>query len=175
MILKGKKVILRSPRLSDAKQICEIIKQPEISKNLGGGADAIKSIKDARKWLMRRKKDKTGFTFVIIDKKTKKIIGRFWLKSDERNKFATAGWYIAKEYWGKNYAVDALRQLINFGFKKLKLNRIEADVYKSNLRSLNFAKKLGFKVEGVARKKWLKRGKFLDAYIIGLLKKEWKG
>jgi ribosomal-protein-alanine N-acetyltransferase len=175
MILNGEKVILRSPRPTDAKQVLEIIKQPEISKNLGGRVDTLKSIKDVKKWLMRGKKDKSGLNFVIIDKKTNKIIGRCGLKLDNQNKIASAVWLITKEYWGKNYSVDALHLLINFGFKKLKLNRIEADVYKFNLRSLNFAKKLGFKVEGVARKRWFKRGKFLDVYTIGLLKREWKG
>ncbi len=174
MKLIGKKVIIRSPKPSDAKQVFENNKQPEISKNMGSRIDNLKSVKETKAWLMRGKKDKLRRGFVVIDKKTKKIIGTCGLKLDDKNKFATAGWSIIKEYWGKNYSIDALHLLINFAFKKLKLNRIEADVYTFNHRSLNFAKKLGFKVEGLARKKWFKRGKFLDAYMLGLLRKEWK-
>jgi RimJ/RimL family protein N-acetyltransferase len=65
--------------------------------------------------------------------------------------------------------------LIEFSFKKLKLNRLEAGIFTFNKRSLNFAKKLGFKVEGISRQKSFKRGKLIDNYEVSLLRKEWKG
>ncbi|MCX6774465.1 MAG: GNAT family N-acetyltransferase [DPANN group archaeon] len=176
MILKGKKVILRYPKLSDAKWLFENIKKPEISKNLASFVDDMKSIGDEIKWIKKqpaRRKNKTHFNFVITDKKNH-LIGGCGLHTLDTH-IAGAGWWITKEYWGKDYATDAIRQLVNFGFRKLKLNRIEADVFKFNPRSLNFAKKLGFKLEGIKRQRWFKRSKFLDAYAISLLRQEWKG
>jgi len=178
MILKGKKVILRYPKLSDAKWLFENIKKPEISVNMAYFVEDMKSIKDQVKWIKRApaKRKKNHFNFVIVDKKTGALIGTCGTGDiDAREKRAGIGWWAAKEYWGKGYALEAVKLLIRFSFKKLKLNRLEAGIFTFNKRSLNFAKKLGFKLEGISRQKSFKRGKLIDDYEISLLRKEWKG
>jgi len=179
MILKGEKVILRYPKLSDAKWFFVNIKKPEIAQNLGPAPKKLKSVKDEIKWVKsqpakRRKKE--TLNFAIVDKKTKKLIGSCGFNTinlDE--KYVEAGWWTAKQYWGKGYALDAVKQLIKYGFNKMKLNRIEARMFVYNPRSHKFAKKLGFKDEGYMRKRHLFKGKFYDEYLVGLLRKEWKG
>jgi ribosomal-protein-alanine N-acetyltransferase len=46
---------------------------------------------------------------------------------------------------------EALIAIIDFGFQKMKLNRIELLVMPRNKRSIGLAGKLGFKKEGVLR------------------------
>jgi ribosomal-protein-alanine N-acetyltransferase len=179
MILAGKKVILRYPKLSDAKWVFENIKKPEISKMIAYTIDNIKTVKDEIKWiksLPNKRKNKNTFDFIIVDKKTGALMGGCGTGDvNQLEKRSTVGWWVAKEYWGKGYSLDAVKLFINFCFRKLKLNRLEAGIFTYNKRSLNFAKKLGFKVEGISRQKSFKRGKLFDDYDVSLLRKEWKG
>jgi len=179
MILRGEKVMLRYPKLSDAKWVFENIKRPEVSKMMAYFVDDMTSIKDEVAWIKSqpaKRKKKISFNFIIIDKKTKALIGTCGIGDiDAREKRVTVGWWVAKKYWGKGNASDAVKLLIKFGFEKLKLNRLEAEVFTYNKRSFNFAKRLGFKLEGIARQKSFKRGKLIDDYEFSLLRKEWKG
>jgi len=80
-----------------------------------------------------------------------------------------------KSQWGQGYAKEALLAVIHYCFVDLGLNRIGAEIYAYNTRSLALFKKLGFKREGVLRQFVYKKGKFEDEYIYGLLREEWEG
>jgi RimJ/RimL family protein N-acetyltransferase len=51
------------------------------------------------------------------------------------------------DYRGKGFGKLAMNYLINFGFKELKLNRLELEVNLDNLPALNLYKKIGFREE----------------------------
>jgi ribosomal-protein-alanine N-acetyltransferase len=177
MILKGKKVILRYPKLSDAKWLFENITKPEIYLMLEPGIKP-KQLKDEINWIRKLPiKRKSGHVnFVVVEKKSGKLMGGVGIKDPNfEQKRAELGAWIAKEYWGKGYAKEALTLLINYGFKKLKLNRLEGVCYESNKRSRNLQESLGFKLEGVLREHTIFKGKVLNDCFYSLLKKEWKG
>jgi len=79
-----------------------------------------------------------------------------------------------KREWGKGYAKEALTAVINYCFMELNLNRIGAEIYEFNPRSIHLFENLGFQREGVARQNVFKKGEFRNEYIYGLLKGEWK-
>jgi ribosomal-protein-alanine N-acetyltransferase len=178
MILTGKKVILRYPKLSDAKWLFTNLKKPEIAPKMAHFVEDMKSIKDQIAWVKKQpaKRKKKHFNFIIVNKKTGELIGSCGtgdISIPERR--STVGWWTTKENWGKGYAKEAATLLINFCFKKLKLNRLEAGIFTHNPRSLKFAQKLGFKLEGIGRQRAFKRGKLIDEYDVSLLRQEWKG
>lgn len=70
-----------------------------------------------------------------------------------------------KQNWGKGYASEALRAAIAFCFNELSMNRIEAEIYEFNLRSIRLFEGLGFTKEGVKRQYVLKDGVYKDEYI----------
>lgn len=78
-----------------------------------------------------------------------------------------------KEQWGKGYAREALTAIIDFCFNELYLNRIGAEIYEFNTRSLRLFEGLGFKHEGRIRQAVYKQGQFFDEILLGLLKKEY--
>lgn len=178
MILTGEKVILRYPKLSDAKWLFEHLTKPEILWMLEPET-VPKCLKDEINWIhkqpMRRKK-LVSVSFVVIEKRGGRLLGGAGIKYPNlKHKRSEVGAWIAKEYWGKGYAKDALRMLINYGFKKLKLNRLEGICYAFNKRSRKLQESLGFKLEGVLREHSIFKGKFVDDYFYSLLRKEWKG
>ena len=70
---------------------------------------------------------------------------------------------------------EAVKKACSFGFFQMNLNRIEATVIPDNVGSLKVLEKTGFQKEGVLREQKLLHGKFRDAEIYSLLKKDFMG
>jgi RimJ/RimL family protein N-acetyltransferase len=78
-----------------------------------------------------------------------------------------------KRHWGKGLAKEVLKAVISYSFDTLGLNRIGAEVYAFNDRSIRLFEGLGFRREGVVRQSVFKKNQFVDEYNYGLLKSEW--
>ena len=52
-----------------------------------------------------------------------------------------------KSYWGKGVAREASRQIIDYGFKIINLNRIVLEVRKQNERAIQLYQSLGFVIQ----------------------------
>ena len=71
------------------------------------------------------------------------------------------------------YFIEAQELIINHAFFKLNLRRINASAHTKGLRDLNI-KLFKYKHEGTLRESWYVDGKFVDLYLLGLLKKDWQ-
>jgi len=78
-----------------------------------------------------------------------------------------------KSFWGKGYGTDAIRLLVNYGFRELNLNRIYLRVIETNPRGKRCYEKVGFSVDGRLREARYLNGKYVDVFIMSILKKEW--
>lgn len=58
----------------------------------------------------------------------------------------------ARDTWGCGYATEAVALVTSWGFKKLRLARIEAGCYERNFGSLKVLLSCGYEVEGFFRK-----------------------
>lgn len=67
---------------------------------------------------------------------------------------------------------EALKAVIEYGFKEMQLERIEAFVAEDNNASLALLNKFGFKQEGLFRKHYKVDGINTDSLAFGLLKEE---
>ena len=89
------------------------------------------------------------------------------------NKIGVVGYWLGEEFQGKGIMSKALKTLIDYGFKDLKLNRIEARVAVGNIKSRAIPERLGFTEEGKVRQaEWL-YDHYVDHVIYGLLADEW--
>ena len=95
---------------------------------------------------------------------------------NSKDSHATFGIVIGeKDYWSKNYGMEAARLLIDYGFQQLNLHRISSTALAFNERSIRFHRKLGFREEGRLRQAMFKNGQYHDLVQFGLLREEWKG
>lgn len=62
------------------------------------------------------------------------------------------GWHLARAHWGKGYATEAARAVMNFGFHELKLDAIYAVVNPANAASIRVTQRLGMAPLGRTRK-----------------------
>ena len=53
------------------------------------------------------------------------------------------GWRIAAEHWGRGYATESARAVLDFGFEKLQLREIVSFTVPDNLRSRRVMEKIG--------------------------------
>jgi RimJ/RimL family protein N-acetyltransferase len=181
MKLITQRLILRKPRLNDAKEIQEGMNNINVSKWILVISHPY-SNKDAKKYIKEhikrtKKKNNSKYSFFIELKSEKKIIGGIGIRNiDKFQGIASIGYWISERYWGQGYGKEAVKSLINFAFKKLNLRRIEAEILIKNKASINLLKKLGFKKEGLKRKSRKSKAdnKIYDMYFFGLLKENYK-
>ena len=68
------------------------------------------------------------------------------------------------------FATEAIRQIIEFGFKNLDIVRIFTGIYDHNISSQKVLEKNGFQKEAVFKKAVFKNGKFCDEVRYGIIK-----
>ncbi len=85
------------------------------------------------------------------------------------------GYMLVKEAWGKGYAVEAMRALLDYAFDELQRHRVEALIFADNAPSRKVVERLGFRLEGYfVEHEWSEQeGRYLDDCIYGLLDREW--
>lgn len=76
-----------------------------------------------------------------------------------------------KSHQGKGYGKQALNELINYGFNKLNLYRIQLNVISFNTPAINLYEKVGFQKEGTMKDFVLRNGQRYDLYMYAKLKK----
>lgn len=86
---------------------------------------------------------------------------------------AKLGYAIAVNYWGRGYATDAARALIDFGFRELKLHRISAAMGPNNTASIAIADRLSMTYEGRIRDHVYTNGRWRDSLLYSVLVNEW--
>lgn len=87
---------------------------------------------------------------------------------------ATLGFLLAPEHWGLGYAGEAVEALLEQGFQRLGLNRVEAEVAIENDASARMLARLGFRYEGKMRARWMVAGRPRSIASYVLLREDWR-
>ncbi|MBS3169044.1 GNAT family N-acetyltransferase [Candidatus Woesearchaeota archaeon] len=174
MRIAGKEINLRNLKKNDAISLFTSANDKDITRyTLLPYPYTLKDAKDFIEITKRNTRLKKAFELGIELKETKEIIGMNSLTNvDWKNKNAEIGYWLGKEYWGRGIMKEAIKLLLYFGFKKLKLERISATVLQPNLASAKLLEKSGFIYEGKLRRAILRRGKWYDQLCFGILKTE---
>ena len=173
--IESSKIKLRKLKKSDAEDIYLNARDKEIARyttlphpyKLRHALDFIKKThRDIRK--------KAAYELGIELKETGRIIGMMsFVKIDHANKNAEVGYWLGKKYWRRGIAKEALKLILEFGFKKLGLIRVYAKVLHPNTASAKLLESVGFKYEGTLRKSVFRWNKWYDVVVYGLLKEEY--
>ena len=163
------KIEIRKPKLSDAKDVRDLINDKKIVKQLSGYpypcplSRVKKDIQDSLKgW---RTGKSYGFT-ILADGQ---IAGSIILENPSKDKGRyDVGFFIGRKFWNKGIATEAIKQVVKFGFKKLKIYRIQGDNDSDNPSSGRAMKKAGFTFEGVRKKIRKKNGRYVDLNLWGI-------
>jgi RimJ/RimL family protein N-acetyltransferase len=100
--------------------------------------------------------------------------GVITMNFDARSRCGDLGYWIGQPFWGRGLATEAVRAILDFGFRELGLNRVQASHLSRNPSSGRVMKKAGMVREGVHRERLLKNGVFEDTVGYAILRRDWK-
>ena len=126
--------------LRSDETVNKFIERPE-NRKTKNKADAIKFIKEINGAFENNKSISWGITL----KNDPKIIGTICLWNfSKNNKIAEVGYDLDPIFQRKGIMSEALKMIVGFGFKELKLDKIEAFTHKENESSKRLLEKNGF-------------------------------
>jgi ribosomal-protein-alanine N-acetyltransferase len=116
-----------------------------------------------------------GIKWDLLHKDSHDVIGNCgfhnWLVEHER---AEIGYYLHEKYRGNGFMHEGLVMLIEYGFNKMNLNRIEAYISPDNFPSIKIIEKLGFTHEGILKEHYKFKNQIYDSRVYSLLKSEYR-
>ncbi|WP_249872784.1 GNAT family N-acetyltransferase [Oceanobacillus saliphilus] len=115
-----------------------------------------------------------AYPLAVILKSEKQLIGTITIRVDKNHNKGELAYWIGKDYWGKGYATEASKKMLEFGFRELNLNRIWAPVMTKNKASGKVMQKVGLRYEGTLKQDILRWDKYEDVDVYGILKKDYK-
>ncbi len=102
-----------------------------------------------------------------------KMIGTCGFTSfDLTNNSGEIGYVLNPSYWGLGIAKEAVLAVMEFGFRDLKLHRIEAKFIQGNVRSLRVMQKCGMTFEGYLRDSMLIKERYRTIGYCSILSDE---
>jgi [ribosomal protein S5]-alanine N-acetyltransferase len=103
-----------------------------------------------------------------------RVVGDVVLEIDARELVANLGYSFAREFWGRGFATEASRVVVDYGFEPFGLAKICARADPRNVASVRVMEKLGMTREAYFRSHVLRRGERCDRVHYGLLREDWE-
>jgi ribosomal-protein-serine acetyltransferase len=91
---------------------------------------------------------------------------------DKTNLIGNVGYWIDQDFAGKGITTLSAKALVEYGFTKLNLNRIEITCAVENIASQKVAEKNNFKLEGILRQREWLYDHFVDHKVYSLIKSD---
>jgi [ribosomal protein S5]-alanine N-acetyltransferase len=79
------------------------------------------------------------------------------------------GYELARQHWGRGIMAEAVEAICQFGFKRMGLHSIEAQVDPANVRSVRLLARVRFRREGYLRENFFVNGRFHDSLLFARL------
>jgi RimJ/RimL family protein N-acetyltransferase len=163
---------LRAYTLDDVPHLARLIGAREVAENLLRVPYPYTE-QDAREFVLSMgESSEARFAMTLADQPN--LIGGIGLRIDAQHPRAELGYWLGMPYWGKGYATEAARAIVEYGFATLGLHRIYASTFRENTVSAKVLQKVGMKHEGCLRQHVLKWERFIDLQMYGILRPEWK-
>ena len=166
---------LRPLETSDLENIMKWVNDPEV---VGNFAELGKEItrEEEEKYLERILSSDTDRMYAIEDQEGN-YIGNIGIheinKSDRSGRF---GLIIGnKDYWGQGYGQSAINALLDKAFSELEMHKVWGVFLETNEKMYHInVNKVGFKVEGVMRDEYFRRGEYHDMVRISMLEDDYR-
>jgi len=146
VLLEGQRIYLRILTVNDASEkYCSWINDSDVNRFLESKKIIIEELQE----YIENKYNNLNCIFLGIFLKNNNVhIGNVKLEPiDFKEKKATLGILIGeKNCWGKGYATEALKLLINYSFNIIDLKEIDLGVNKKNVGAIKSYQKSGFEI-----------------------------
>jgi [ribosomal protein S5]-alanine N-acetyltransferase len=175
-LLETERLVLRQLKTEDSKDLFHYFSKDEVTKyyDLESFVEIGQAEELINTW-NNRYQEQNGIRWGITIKSEDRVIGTcgFHNWSKEHYK-AEIGYELTPEYWRQGIMTEVLKELVQYGFKVLELNRIEAFIDPDNISSKKLLEKVGLHEEGYLKDYFYEKNKFVDAVIFAILKRGYR-
>jgi RimJ/RimL family protein N-acetyltransferase len=173
--LRGTRLSLRGPRADDADAVFALFSDPAVMRYwsrppMAARAEAEERIAEYAEDFHARK----ALQWVIATRANDEVIGTCALfRFEPRQRRAETGYALRSDHGGRGLAGEAVALALDWGFRTLGLQRIEAGIDRGNAGSRKLLERLGFTSEGLPRDRHFVAGETRDTESFGLLAADW--
>lgn len=172
------RLILRRLEVQDANAMySNWAGNPEVTKYLTWPAhtDASATAHILHIWNEQYEKNIAFYQWAIVPKELGEPIGTMSvLRLDAYTDAAEIGYCIGQKWWHCGYTSEALKAVMSFLFRDVKINRLEARHDTHNPHSGEVMKKCGMKFEGILRSAARNNQGIVDVAVYSILAQEYE-
>jgi RimJ/RimL family protein N-acetyltransferase len=144
--LESERLMLRPPQLADAPAIAALANNRKVAEMTASIPHPYR-VGNAEAWITRLA-DKAGPVFGIFARKGGAFVGACdYQMRDEA--IPEIGYWIGEPFWGRGFATEAVRTMIDHAFTATDLEALAASCRVTNLASRHVLEKCGFQWTGV--------------------------
>ncbi|HOP11427.1 MAG TPA: GNAT family protein [Oscillospiraceae bacterium] len=174
--METQRLIIRRFRPEDGADLFDYLSREEVVRFEPYG---VVSREQAERAAARRAEDETFWAVCKKEKDGGKLIGNIYMAKQEFDTWEL-GYVFNSDFWGKGYAYETAKALMNSVFINQGAHRIIAKCNPKNERSWKLLERLGMRREGYLRQcVWFKKDQngnplWQDTYEYGILAEEWE-
>ena len=143
--MKTDRLLLRRFNEDDLENVFKGLSHPDIIPYYGVRYDSLEATKAQMTFFDDLEKNETGFWWAICSLDNTVFYGAGGLNSlSKEHKKAEIGFWLLPEYWGKGYATETSKAVLEYAFNEMKLDKVFAYADVENGASNHVLRKLGF-------------------------------
>ncbi|AIQ58639.1 GNAT family N-acetyltransferase [Paenibacillus borealis] len=169
-------VYIRFPEDTDAVELTAMYKRNRefFEEHSPDVPDEFYTEEYQRDRILKYKEDRAAddrYDFLVCHKADNRIIGTVSLSFVVRGPLQSSmiGYSLDKEYNGKGYMTEAVKQVVRYAFEELKFHRITGEASPGNPGSIRVLENAGFHREGIAQRNVKIKGVWEDHQILAIL------
>jgi [ribosomal protein S5]-alanine N-acetyltransferase len=171
--LNGSQVVLREFCSHDLDRITTIVSDDRVTDSLSFDTRSREQAEEMLNGILSRARQEPRTEYYLAVTTANDGLVGFARLGLDGVQAAKLGYAIAADYWGHGYATNAIRILVCFGFRELKLHRISAAMGPDNAASIVIVRQLGMTYEGRIRDHVHTNGQWRDSLLYSVLVDEW--
>lgn len=153
IFIETKRLIIKVPQPSDTENLYALQSDADVMQYIGNGVRSREEVLSGTEKAINHQQ-KWGFSLgCVYEKESNLFIGRaglIYLAYDDTQPDIEVGYALIKTAWGKGYATELAKALIQWGFKHLPVKRLVAVINPKNNRSRHVLEKANMNYVGIA-------------------------
>ncbi|MBC7713093.1 MAG: GNAT family N-acetyltransferase [Rhizobacter sp.] len=172
------RLILRKFTQADLQDIFDYCKNPNVARYVTW--EPHETLKDSQKFIdfalsSYAKGCIDPMAMVLKDDSKKKVIGSIGVMAvNPKNRTFELAYALSEEVWGKGFAVEASKPLINYVFQNFAIERLQCRCDILNPQSSRVMEKLGMNYEGTLKASMYLKGITRDMHMYSIVKPDFK-
>ncbi len=153
VVLETERLVLRQPTLADVKAIAAVVADKRVSINLRRVPHPY-TLDDATTFVTTVA---STIDTVFLIERERTVIGLVGISWEDENA-PELGYCLGVDHWGKGYATEAARAVIDYAFEEFAIERLISGARVLNPASRHVLEKCGFQWTGVELHRFLALG-----------------